>query len=814
MTPMIAILCLAVLAGNSDPPTHHLTPLPIQQVQIDDAFWSPKLRLFRETTLIDSFSKFENDRGGAINNFDLVRDGKTGRHAGPEWFDGLIYEMIRAAADFLAARRDPALEERIDGYIRRIVAAQEKSPDGYINTWTQTLGSPSQRWGMNGGDDRQQHDVYNAGALVEAGVHYYRATGKPALLAAATRLANLMCETIGPPPRANVIPGHSLAEEALVKLYRLYRERPEAKRDAGVPVEEERYLKLAEFFIDARGNHEGRTSKSKSFGEYGQDHAPLAQQMSIEGHAVRATLFAAGIAAAAYVDPRPEYLAAARRLWDSLARRRMYITGAAGSVSDDEKFGPDHDLPNDGYMETCAAVGAAFFHHRMNLLFGEARHADEIERVLYNAALGGVSLSGTRYCYQYPLAGESFRRWDWHPCPCCPPMLLKLVGMLPGAIYAQDDEGLYVNLFIGSRATASVAGRAVAIEQTTRYPWEGEVRLVLRPEGPPAEFDLNIRIPEWCQGAPAPEELYQVIGRPESGAARLRINGHPVERPEMRRGYARLRRAWRPGDAVEVSLDMPVRRISAHPRVEADRGLVALQRGPVVYCLESADNPGGVRQLFVPPAASFSAEAAPGLLGGVMVLKGKVLGLAADPGGSRAQPAELTAVPFFASSNREPGSTRVWLPADAALATPATLASRSRPSASHSWRDDSVAAINDGAAPEKSSDSSRPRFSFWDHKGTTEWVQLDFPAPAEVSTARVFWFADRPAKGGCDLPQSWRLLYREGEEWKPVDRPGAYDLDPDRFNEVKFSPVTTAALRIEVRLRPDWSAGICEWQVE
>jgi DUF1680 family protein len=244
----------AVANPSGEPELHLLSPLPIQNVQIEDAFWSPKLRLFRETTIPDSFTKFENDRGGAINNFDLVRDGKTGRHAGPEWFDGLIYEMIRAAADFLAARRDPALEERIDGYIRRILAAQEKSPDGYINTWTQTMASPSQRWGMNGGDDRQQHDVYNAGALIEAGVHYYRATGKPALLSAATRMANLMCDVIGPPPKANVIPGHSLAEEALVKLHRLYRERPEAKRDAAVPVDEQRYLKLAEFFIDARGN--------------------------------------------------------------------------------------------------------------------------------------------------------------------------------------------------------------------------------------------------------------------------------------------------------------------------------------------------------------------------------------------------------------------------------------------------------------------------------------------------------------------------------------------------------------------------------
>lgn len=640
---------------------HRLSPIPIRQVTIQDDFWSPNLKLWREVTIPDCFAKFENDRGGAIHNFDLVRDGKTGHHAGPQWYDGLIYEMITGSADFLAARRDPALEARLDGYIARIVAAQARDSGGYVNTWTQTLGSQSQRWGMNGGDDRGQHDIYNAGMMIEAGVHYYRATGKPALLEAATRMADLMCDTIGPPPRANVIPGHSGPEEALVALYRLYHDTPQAKLSVHLKVDENRYLALAEYFIEARGRYEGRTSGPASFGEYCQDHAPLAQQKTIEGHAVRATLFCTGIAAAAYVNDRPDYMAAANRLWDSFVGHRMYITGGAGAIAADEKFGPDYTLPNDGYMETCGAVGGGFFDRNMNLLFGHARYVDELERVLYNAALGGCSLDGTRYYYQNPLVGEGLRRWEWHPCPCCPPMFLKIMGALPGYVYARDNTGVYVNLFVGSRAEVDMPGGKVALEQTTRYPWDGKVTVAVRPERP-AEFDLFVRIPGWCQGASSPDDLYEAAGRPVSGAATIRVNGRYVKL-DIARGYARLHRRWKAGDIVELRLAMPVRQVHANPMVEADRGRVALMRGPVVYCAESVDNPAGIGQLVVPPDATFHAEYKPDLLGGVAVLHGPARTLSPESSSMRKRSAELTLIPFYASANRDPCAMAVWLPA-------------------------------------------------------------------------------------------------------------------------------------------------------
>lgn len=789
-----------------------LIPVPIQAVSIDDEFWSPKLKTWREVTIDDCFTKFENDRGGAINNFDLIRDGVTGQHTGSPWYDGLIYEMICGASDYLAAKRDPALEARIDGYIARIVAAQAKDPGGYLNTWTQSMAPQAHRWGMNGGDDREQHDVYNAGMMIQAGVHYYQATGKLALLQAATKMANLMCDTIGPAPKANVVPGHSGPEDALAKLYLLYRGDPLAVRAVSIPVDAQRYLDLAEFFIDARGHHEGRTGKDRSFGEYGQDHAPLAQQATIEGHAVRATLFCTGIASLAGITDRADYHAAALRFWDSLVRHKMYITGAAGAIGDEEKFGPDYFLPNDGYMETCAAVGVALYGLAMNSLYGEAEYFDEVERALYNAALGGVSLAGNHYYYQNPLTGGGLRRWEWHGCPCCPPMFLKLTGALPGYIYAREPNAAYVNLFIGSRATLDLAGTKVSLKQTTRYPWNGNVKIAVDPEKP-AEFDLYIRIPAWCQGASSREDLYQPQGLPSAGAVTLEVNGSAV-RLEMDRGYARLHRRWKSGDVVELNMEMPVRQVKANPAVQADQGRAALERGPIVYCVESVDNPSGIRNIVVPPDASFTTDYKPGLLGGVAVIKGKVDACYTESRKGRTQPADLTAIPFYASANREPCAMDVWLPAVPAKAVPASLAARSRPSASHCWREDSVAAINDGLMPAKSNDAAVPHFSWWDHKGTSEWVQLDFPRAAQVSRVRVFWFADRTASGGCDLPGSWRILYKDGNDWKPVEKSSAYGLAPDVFNEVTFSPVSSTGLRLEVQLQPGGSGGICEWQVE
>jgi DUF1680 family protein len=783
LTTALLLAALAAPGFGGDARSHRLAPVPIQQVTLEDEFWSPKIKVWREVTVSDCFAKFEKD--GALTNFDKIRDGTGGEHGGPAWYDGLIYEMIRGCADLLAARRDAALEARLDGYIERIAAAAAQDPDGYLNTHTQ-LKEPGHRWGLNGGDDNLQHDVYNAGAMVEAAVHYYRATGKPRLLQVATRLANHMADVMGPPPKQNVVPGHSLGEEALVKLYLLFREEPRLKSQMPVVVDEQRYLKLVEFWIENRGNHEGR----KSYGPYGQDHQPVLQQETIEGHAVRATLLCAGLAATAVVNGREDYLTAARRLWDNMVQRRMYVIGGLGAVAGHEGFGPDYVLPNHGYLETCAAIGAGFFHHNMNLALADARYADELERVLYNAVLPGVSLKGDTYFYENPLeAGPQRTRWTWHGCPCCPPMFLKIMGALPGYIYAQDTNAVYVNLFIGSHANLTVNGVQVALRQTTPYPWDGDVKIALEPERD-TDFTLKVRLPEWCS------------------EPKLHVNGRPVAPIEIAHGYACLPRRWQRGDGVQLSLPMPVQRVKAHPKVEADIGRVALRRGPLVYCLEAVDNGGNVRNLVIPPEAQLNAQHRADLLGGVTVITGQAMALqrvtwpdqlylpsASVPGVTHVP---FTAIPYFANANRQPGEMQVWVAETPQQANPLpkpTLASRARPSASHCGPSDAVSALNDQVEP------------------TKEWVQYDFDQPTQVSATEVYWWDERRINAHCRVPQSWRLLYQSGDTWEPV-RSAAAGVEMDRFNRVVFDRVETQALRLEVQLAPDWSGGILEWRVE
>jgi len=638
---------------------NQLTPVPIQSVTVGDSFWSPKRTIWQEVTIPDCFTKFENDRGGAFNNFDRVRDGKSDGHAGPPWYDGLIYEMIRGSADFLAARPDPVLENRIDGYISRIAAAQDRDTNGYLNTWTQ-LQHPDQRWGLNGGNDGYQHEMYNVGALCEAAVHYYRATGKSNLLKAAVRLANYTCAQVGPSPKHELVPNHAIVEEAFANLYLFFRQHPELKRAMPVAVDESRYLELAQYWVEARGHP--RKDQS-GYGAYNQDHKPVFEQTTIEGHAVRAALLCAGVTALAGINGRGDYRQAAIRLWENMSEKKMYVTGGIGATAAGEAFGNDYFLPNDGYLETCGAVGAGFFARNLNLLTGDARYVDALERELYNGALAGVSLSGNSYSYVNSLqAPHGNSRWSWNGCPCCPPMFLKLMGAMPGYIYAQDKAGIYVNLFVGSRARIQLDGGKVVLNQTTDYPWQGDVTITVEP-AKTTEFALHIRVPGWCQGPSSSEDLYQPDNRPLDGAVGLKVNGKRVERLEIVRGYATLHRRWKSGDVVQLTLDMPVERVRADVHVEAAKGRIALMRGPIVYCFEGSDNGGAVQNLVIPPGTKFMPKQERNLLGGVTVLTATATGLfktAANQ--SVSVPWQVTATPYYANANRGTCQMQVWMP--------------------------------------------------------------------------------------------------------------------------------------------------------
>jgi hypothetical protein len=404
-------------------------------------------------------------------------------------------------------------------------------------------------------------------------------------------------------------------------------------------------------------------------------------------------------------------------------------------------------------------------------------------------------------------------------------MLLKLMGALPGYIYATDQDGIYVNLFIGSRAEIPLATGRVKVKQTTRYPWEGRITLEIGLDKD-ADFDINVRIPGWTQGETNPDDLYEIQDRPVSGAARLKINGQTIEKLELNRGYARIHRRWHSGDTLELILDMLPHRVKAHAKVEADRDRVALMRGPLVYCLESLDNEGQVNHLFLPPDGQLTVEQRPVLLTGVTVIRGQAQALyrakdtVNEPGRRpkmEQRSTQFVAVPYYANANRAPGDMIVWLPVKADLARPAplpTIASRSVVFASHCNPSDTLSGVNDQIEPRTSDDDGIPRFTWWDHRGTKEWVQYEFDKAYTVTAVEVYWWDERRVKRHCRVPQSWRLLFKEGSEWKPIPESPDYGTKLDQYNRVSFSPVRTSALRLEVQLQPEWSGGILEWRVE
>ncbi|WP_440134706.1 glycoside hydrolase family 127 protein, partial [Chitinophaga sancti] len=436
-----SILLLLLLCKISFAQIH---PLPLTQVSVNDPFWSPKLATWSHKTVYDVLNKlegkYEPDRQdlvdekqklghtrNAFHNFDLVAQGKKdiGTHDGPPWYDGLVYESIRGAADLLVQYPDPTLEQQLDGYITRIAAAQAADPDAYLNTYT-TLVNSNKRWQ----NERWQHDLYNAGMLVEAGVHYYKATGKTTLLTVAVKMANYIYTQMGPAPKANIIPGHGGPEEAFLKLYQLFKDHPALK--LAVPVTPDHYLSTALFWITDRGHYNNPDGSTReSYGAYNQDQSSVFEQQTIEGHAVRATLLATGITTAALLNHDPAYITTADNYWNNMAGKRTFITGGQGAIPEDEKFGPDYYLPESAYLETCAAVGAAFFSEKMNELKEDGKYMDEFERVIYNNLLAGVSQDGTHYFYENPLTATHRSRWVWHDCPCCPPMFLKMIGALP-----------------------------------------------------------------------------------------------------------------------------------------------------------------------------------------------------------------------------------------------------------------------------------------------------------------------------------------------------------------------------------------------
>ncbi len=781
----IATLCLFANVVSAEEPMHRkLSAVPFTEVKFQDNFWSPRIETNRTIALPHNFEWCE--KTGRINNFAKAGKLMPGKFEGIMFNDSDVFKVLEGASYSLAAHPDPALDKVVDEVIAKIAAAQQ--PDGYLNCYY-TLVEPGKRWS----NLPVMHELYCAGHMIEAAVAHFRATGKRTFLDVAIKYADHIDNTFGPTKRHGLC-GHEEIELALVKLYQA--------------TGQEKYLKLSQFFIEMRGNKAARGGES--WGDYCQDHKLVRDQSEIAGHAVRAMYLYTGVAdVAAYIGDQP-MIDAMNRLWQDVVAKKMYITGGIGARHEGEAFGEAYELPNESaYCETCAAIGLALWAHRLNLMQGDAQYADVLERAVYNGILSGIGMDGKHFFYVNPLASKGgHHRQPFFDCACCPSNVVRFVPSLPGYVYAVGQEGIFVNLYVAGKAKVALGDNAVTLSQETKYPWDGSVKIAVEPQKA-GEFALQLRIPDWCEGA------------------KLSVNGVPVSTLEMNKGYARLNRQWRAGDVVQLEMPMPIRRIEAHPSVVADAGRVAIQRGPLVYCFEAVDNGGRARNITLARDPQFTEEFRGDLLGGVMVIH------AVTRDGRK-----ITAVPYYAWDHRAAGEMAVWVrqdgkapkadakepgwqnklyrPLDASTlgpSVPPTPEEMTEVSASHSFSSDTLEALNDRVEPKKSSDQAVPRFTWWDHKGSKEWVQYDFSEPRKLSAASVYWFDDTSA-GQCRAPKSWQLFYKEGDAWKPVAGASAYGVELDKFNRVTFTPVTTTGLKIEVQLQPNVSGGILEWKVE
>ena len=777
-------------------------PVPFTEVRVRDAFWSARLETNRAVSIPHAFRKCEEE--GRISNFEIAAGLRRGEHRGAYPFDDTDpYKAIEGASYALMIQPDADLDAYLDGLIAKMAAAQE--PDGYLYTCRTNKAEHLRHWF---GPERwcnegRSHELYNAGHLFEAAAAHYTATGKRSLLDVAVKNADLIEQVFGP-GKNETPPGHQITEMGLARLYRITGER--------------KYLDLARFFLDARGRGRGGEEDSEgiaTWGEYNQDHLPVLEQTSAVGHAVRAVYMYAGMADVAALTGDEGYARAIGLIWENVVERKYYITGGVGARSRGEAFGDDFELPSmSAYCETCAAIGHVYWNHRLFLLHGESKYMDVLERTLYNGVLSGVSLDGKGFFYPNPLASHGqHERSAWFGCACCPGNVTRFIASVPGYAYAHRDSALYVNLFIGGEAKITLASGAVRVEQETRYPWNGAVRITVHPEKP-SRFELRVRIPGWAVNQPVPGNLYRYA---DSAArdVRLCVNSVPAA-PMMDNGYAVLQREWRNGDVVEMEMSMPARRVAADERVAACRGRVALERGPIVFCAEWPEfRDGNVFNLVLDDNQPLESHWQGDLLGGVVTLDGRCVALAAGENGqvSRREQA-FRAIPYYAWAHRGRGEMSVWLArteGDAIAMPPHGPEVKWQVSASGSHYDSG--AVRDIFEPASSQDLEVRHFQWWARKGAEEWIEYAFDHPRKVSSVRVYWFDDSERNGGCRAPRSWRLLYRSGEKWLAVTARGGFGVAKDAYNVVEFEPVQASGLRMEVQAAPDWSAGVMRWRV-
>lgn len=612
-------------------------------VLINDNFWSAQIDKITREAIPVCINQTEV-KTPRIRNFEKVARKQGEKHEGIYYDDSDVYKALEAIAYSLKNHPDTKLEAKADEWIDKIAAAQ--GPDGYLNTYY-TLSGLDKRW-----SDMEKHEDYNAGHLIEAAVAYYNATGKRKLLEVAIRVADNLDSTFRIPNR-HWVSGHEEIELALVKLYKT--------------TGKSKYLDLADWYLQQRGHGygKGRLWNDQHFGvKYCQDDVPVKEQRQIEGHAVRAMYLYTGAADVGAAKNDTGYMTAMESVWKDVVYRNMYLTGGIGSSGSNEGFGVDYDLPNrNAYCETCASVGMVIWNQRMNLLTGDAKYIDVLERSLYNGALDGVSLKGDLFFYGNPLAANgTYSRSEWFGTACCPSNISRLIESVGDYIYAASDRGVWINLFVGSITHVKLGKSMVKLQQETNYPWEGKVTISVDPDHA-AKFPLHLRIPGWAVDRPVPGGTYFYVGG-KSGPVAVKVNGQEV-RYDLSKGYAVLEKVWRKGDKITIDFPMEIKKVKAIDQIEADRNKVALERGPLVYCVEGPDNAGKANNFIVPTDAVFTARFEKDLLNGVTVLTGQVpvFQAAADGSGIERRNELITAIPYYTWANRGKSTMQVWLPA-------------------------------------------------------------------------------------------------------------------------------------------------------
>ncbi len=613
--------CSGEQSRNSGYP---IEPVPFTEVKVTDSFWGQRLRASREVTIPLAFSKCEET--GRYDNFvRAVHPDSTYAVGGYSFDDTDVYKTIEGASYILQTYPDKKLEAYIDSVLVLVAAAQE--PDGYLNTarqmnpWHPHSWEGPERWSQV---EVLSHEFYNLGHMIEGAVAHYRATGKRNFLDIAIRYADCVCREIGDGEgQVARVPGHQIAEMALAKLY--------------LVTGEGKYLDQAKFFLDKRGY----TSIHDS---YNQSHKPILEQDEAVGHAVRAEYMYSGIADVAALTGDEAYIEAIDRIWDNIVGKKLYITGGVGARYAGEAFGDAYELPNlSSYCETCAAIGNVYTAHRMFLLHGESEYYDVLERTLYNGLISGVSLDGGAFFYPNPLESDGrHRRQPWFGCACCPSNICRFIPSLPGYVYASEGRNLYVNLYMSNTVSHKIAGRSVEISQQTDYPWSGDVRVnVLRNDA--GKFTLRLRIPGWARGEVVPGDLYS-FADDKTSAWSVSVNGEEVS-SGLEDGYVCIERKWKKGDRVELHLAMEPRFVRANPAVEADRGRLAVERGPLVYCAEWPDNECNVLEASVSASDALTVESRPDMLCGIEVIRDGA----------------LTLIPYYAWNHRGAGNMEVWM---------------------------------------------------------------------------------------------------------------------------------------------------------